>query len=221
MGLTIVAVGLTEDAKPVVPGPHALGPEEGASVAVLVAGGLVGVPTETVWGLIARFDRRAAVQLVYRRKGREPGKPVQLLCADLAAALEHTGPLDRPALERLARFWPGPLTAVVRAAGLPDWMVSGGRVGLRVPDEPSVRAALGALPGRAAAATSLNFAGGEPARTPEDAARYLGSLADRLHPGAASAGLASSVLLVDERRLAREGALPASALLDALDGIGS
>lgn len=218
MRRTIGAVGLTEDAKPASRGPEALGAEERASADALLAGSLVGVATETVWGALARFDRRGPVQLVYRRKGREAGKPLQLLCADAEAALAHAAPEDRAVLLRLVRFWPGPLTAVVNAAAdLPDWMVSGGRVGLRVPDEDSLRALLGVLPGRAAAATSLNFAGGQPARTREDAERYLGSLVDRVHPGGTSAGLASTVFLVGERRLLRAGAIAEQALAAALD----
>lgn len=200
-------MSLTDNAKFDARAPE---PEPEASIAAIVSGQLVGLPTETVWGLACRWHDRRSVEEVYRRKGREPGRPLQLLCADVDAALGLVAPEDRALTQALAGLWPGPLTLVVRSVSLPAFMAPGGRVGLRVPNNADTQAVLNGLKGRAAAATSLNAAGGVPARTFEEAGAHLGGLIDHLHPGGTAAGLASSVYLAAEHRLSREGAVTLS-----------
>ncbi|HEX2863566.1 MAG TPA: L-threonylcarbamoyladenylate synthase [Deinococcales bacterium] len=210
-------MSLTENAKFDVPASQ-LEPE--ASVKVILAGKVVGLPTETVWGMACRWDDPKAVDEVYRRKGREPGKPLQLLCASVDAALAFVSPEDQAAARALSAVWPGPLTLVVRSRNLPAYMAPGGLVGLRVPQDAATQAVLAALPGQAAAATSLNPAGERPASTFEDARAYLGGLIDHLHPGGTAAGLASSVYLAAEHRLSREGAIPLARVEDLLRQAG-
>jgi L-threonylcarbamoyladenylate synthase len=207
-------VRLTKDASGLGLSPSG---EEALSVEALLSGRLVALPTETVWGLAARWDKEESVDLLYDRKGREPGKPVQLLCASRVAALAFVAAEDEEVAQALAIFWPGPLTLVVRAQSLPEWMAPAGSVGLRVPDQESTQRVLAALPGQAAAATSLNPAGGTPAVTEDEARATLGRLADRVHPGPNARGLASSVYIAAERRLAREGAITLPQILAALD----
>lgn len=196
----------------------ALDDEERQTLQALLESRPVALPTETVWGLASRWDDPAAVEELYERKGREPGKPVQLLCSSAEAALAFVDPVDRAVAAALARFWPGPLTLVVRANGLPEWMAPGGSVGLRVPRCATTQRVLAALPGGSAAATSLNRSGEAPASSYQEALAAAGSLADRVHPGPPAEGLASTVFIATDRRVAREGAVRLPDLLAALEG---
>ncbi|MBT8492925.1 MAG: threonylcarbamoyl-AMP synthase, partial [Deltaproteobacteria bacterium] len=114
---------------------------------VLRAGGLVAVPTETVYGLAADATNEAAVAKIFAAKGRPPDHP---LIAHIADADWLTQWADSPPelARRLGReFWPGPLTIIVgRGPGIPK-AVTGGRdtVALRVPGHPLTRAIIEAL----------------------------------------------------------------------------
>lgn len=191
---------------------------------VLAAGGVVGYPTEAVWGLAARPGHAAEL---HRRKGREPGKPVQVSCPDAASALAWAQSSE--ALEALAALWPGPLTVVTAARpACPPDLAPGGQVGLRVPDHPLARALL--LTAGPLATTSLNPAGQPAALTRREAARY--ALADLLlgedgDPEAppAPGGLASTVVALpgragDPARVLRAGALPPTQVRAVLAGVG-
>ncbi len=118
----------------------------------LLGEGLVALaPTETVVGLVAA---EAGLDRLWRIKGRDPGRPIALLCASPEEAFAMAA--DVPALARklAALFWPGPLTLVLDR-------LSGGTVGLRVPDHHTVGEILAAY-GRPLYATSANLSG-EPA----------------------------------------------------------
>jgi L-threonylcarbamoyladenylate synthase len=125
---------------------------------ILRRGGLVAVPTETVYGLAARADDAAAVARVFEAKGRPAYNPLIVHVADTPSARAlstHWTPLA----ERCANaFWPGPLTLVVarERARVPDVVAGAGpTVALRAPAHPVARAVLQAL-GVAFAAPSAN-----------------------------------------------------------------
>src|SRR5690349_2722438 len=82
------------------------------AAALIEAGGLVALPTETVYGLAARADRAEAVAAIYRAKGRPDFNPLIVHVPDLAAA-ERLARFDERALALARRFWPGPLTLVL------------------------------------------------------------------------------------------------------------
>ena len=122
------------------------------AVRVLEAGGIVALPTDTVYGLAANLANVDAIERLFAAKRRPADRAVVLLLAEARQAGELAA--WPPAAEALARaFWPGALTIVVAQrseAGLPSEL-TGGRptVGLRVADHPSPRAlaaALGPLP---------------------------------------------------------------------------
>lgn len=192
------------------------------AAALLAAGGVVGYPTETVWGLAARPDRPDAVAHLYALKGRDAEKPVQVSCLDAETARGLTR--GGPAFEALAPLWPGPLTLVLPAdAACPPALAPGGWVGLRVPDHPVALALLRAC-GGTLATTSLNPAGQPAARTLAEARAY--GLAPLLLPdgGAPARGEASTVVRVgaagDELEVLREGALPIDVLRERLNAVG-
>ncbi len=177
------------------------------AVIALNAGGLVGVPTDTVYGVAADPWSESGMNALFDLKGRGPEHPVALLVANLEQAHEL---VDITALaERLAaEFWPGPLTLVLPAArDLPPWIgdQARGTVGVRVPQHPVALDLLdkaGTL-----AVTSANRSGEEAAVDHEQALQIFGDAMIGYLQGAGSAGLASTVLdaTVDPPAVLRAG----------------
>jgi len=126
---------------------------------VLRAGGVVAIPTETVYGLAADVSNADAIARVYAIKGRPADHPLIVHVHD-AAALEGYVAEITPALRALAaRFWPGPLTAVVARGPRTPPGVTGGQdtVAVRVPAHPVARAILEAFGGALAAPSANRF----------------------------------------------------------------
>lgn len=179
---------------------HAADAQAIATAAELLhKGGLVAVPTETVYGLAARADSDAAVAAIYCAKGRPEFNPLIVHVADLAAA-EHLAHFNARARLLAAQFWPGPLTLVLPrrgdarlanavSAGLPT-------IALRVPDHPVMQALLRAC-GLPLAAPSANRSG---AVSPTAAAHVVRSLGQRigfvLDGGETQRGIESTIVVV-------------------------
>lgn len=174
-------------------------------------GGLVIVPTETVYGLAA--DPRAAGSEASLRevKGREEGKPVALLAKDLEQ-VEAYGAILGPAARRLAaRYWPGPLTLVL-PAGMPGEGGTQQYEGFRVPDHPMALALLDEV-GGVLRVTSANLSGEPPAVTADEAREALdGQVNVVLDAGPAEGGVPSTVVKTEGElvEVLREGAIPAT-----------
>ncbi|HMP55731.1 MAG TPA: L-threonylcarbamoyladenylate synthase, partial [Novosphingobium sp.] len=183
---------------------------------VLRAGGLVAVPTETVYGLAARADRADAGARIYRAKGRPDFNPLIVHVPDLAAA-ERLARFDERARALAAAFWPGPLTLVLplrEGAALAPAVTAGlDTVALRCPAHPAMRAVLDAT-GLPLAAPSANRSG---AVSPTRAAHVAASLGERvdliLDGGACEAGLESTIVALRADgtwQVLRPGPLPES-----------
>ncbi|UYH54535.1 L-threonylcarbamoyladenylate synthase [Qipengyuania sp. SS22] len=166
---------------------------------ILRDGGLVAVPTETVYGLAARADSDAAVARIYEAKGRPSFNPLIVHIASLAQA--RTLAEFSPVAERLAeQYWPGPLTLVLprrRAAGLSDAVTAGlDTLALRMPAHPIMRGLLDAV-GLPLAAPSANRSG---FISPTSPAHVLASLDGRidavLDGGECEKGLESTIAAV-------------------------
>jgi tRNA threonylcarbamoyl adenosine modification protein (Sua5/YciO/YrdC/YwlC family) len=126
----------------------------------LHAGQVVALPTDTFYGLAVDPVNLRAVDRIYELKSRARHKPLSLLINEVAQAYELARGLDT-AFERLAeRFWPGPLTLVVRAGSKLPLRVTAntGNVALRVPEAAIPRAIAGCL-GLPITATSANLSG--------------------------------------------------------------
>jgi L-threonylcarbamoyladenylate synthase len=187
-----------------------------AAVEAMQAGGIVGIPTETVYG-IGVVPRPEALQAVIRAKQRPDDKGIALLIdgLDQVEALVEVSQTTR----RLsAGCWPGALTLVLplRRPGLVPDALSGGRdtLGMRVPDHPVPRAiarALGPI-----AVTSANRSGEPPARSASELIESVGSaLALVLDDGPVRGGVASTVVAVSAGgawHMLREGALAAGVI---------
>ncbi|GGR09112.1 L-threonylcarbamoyladenylate synthase [Deinococcus ruber] len=185
---------------------------------VLTRGGVVGYPSETVWGLAALPSSAAGVERLYTLKGRDNLKPVQLSC--VSAEVAHTWVRSgQPEFERLARLWPGPLTVLAWAVpGCPERLAPGGVVGLRVPAHPLALALLGEA-GGTLATTSLNPSGQPAATSRQQAEAY--QLAELLLPGdgpedASGSGQASTVYDLRSGTVLRQGDITLEQLREAL-----
>jgi L-threonylcarbamoyladenylate synthase len=134
-------------------------PEVQRAAAILKRGGLVAFPTETVYGLGADASSRDAVARLYSAKRRPADHPVIVHFASAEAAFAWARDIPQAARKLAARFWPGPLTLILRrAAGAGDF-VTGGQdtVGLRVPSHPVAQALLAAFGGGIAAPSANRF----------------------------------------------------------------
>ncbi len=194
-------------------------PEDLARAADLLrAGEIVAVPTETVYGLAADALNPAALAKVFAAKGRPLVDPLIVHVADVAD-IARVAQVD-PRLARLAAFWPGPLTVVLRRLPVVPDLVTAGRdtVAVRVPAHPAFRALLRAAgPLAAPSANPFGYV------SPTIAAHVRDSLGERcpwiIDGGPCAHGVESTILDLSEpscARLLRPGPIPREALESAL-----
>jgi L-threonylcarbamoyladenylate synthase len=199
-------------------------PGRALAVEVLRAGGVVALPTDTVYGIAVALDAPDGIERLFRVKQRPPDKGIALLLGSAGQA-ETVGRMSPAATALADTCWPGGLTLVIpqRAdVALPAALTGGERtVGVRVPDHPAPRAladAFGPLP-----TTSANVSGQPEAG---DAAEILALLGDGidliLDGGPAPGGPASTVVDCTGAIpvVARAGAIPVERLADVLDAAG-
>jgi L-threonylcarbamoyladenylate synthase len=197
-----------------------------AAAALLRAGKLVAVPTETVYGLTARADRDESVAAIYRAKGRPSFNPLIVHVTDLASA-QVLAQFDSRALALAEAFWPGALTLVLPlregapiapavTAGLPT-------LALRCPAHPVMQAVIAAA-GLPLAGPSANRSGGV---SPTEATHVVASLGGNVDAvidgGPCAAGLESTIVAVraDGRwQVLRPGPIP-EARIAAVLGVPS
>jgi L-threonylcarbamoyladenylate synthase len=129
------------------------------AVDALKRGGLVAVPTETVYGLAADADNDAAVRAVFAAKGRPADHPVIVHVADRHAIPDWAIALPPAADALTAAFWPGPLTLVLKRGARARDVITGGQdtVGLRSPSHPWAQALLHEFGGGLAAPSANRF----------------------------------------------------------------
>jgi L-threonylcarbamoyladenylate synthase len=190
-------------------------------VRALARGKLVVFPTETLYGLGADARSDVAVELLVAVRGREPGKPILVLVRDVAMAETIAAEVPEGARRLAARFWPGPLTLVLRARpGLSAALTAGsGTIGVRAPGHPTAAAIVDGL-GGPVTAPSANPPGAAPPRRLDEARAYFGDGVDVYVDGGELPGGASTVASVegDEVRVLRAGAVSEAALRAALGG---
>jgi L-threonylcarbamoyladenylate synthase len=187
------------------------------AVEAIRAGGLAIVPTDTVYGLASTPHEEAAVQRLYRAKGRGSQQPTALLAADFEALLECVPELTGRAEVVAGALLPGAYTLILpNPAGRFPWL-AGTRpdaIGVRIPSATGpgaeVLAAVGAL-----AATSANLPGAPDPRSLDEVPEELRAAADALVDGGELPGTPSTVLDLTgaEPVVVREGAVPAAEAL--------
>lgn len=169
---------------------------------VLAEGGVVVIPTDTVYGLVARLDRPQAIDRIFKIKKRARSKPLPILVADIKTARTFAD-FSSHALEMAMSRWPGAVTLVLDVLDdLPDIGGDGTTVGLRIPDHPFALELLqqtGPLVG-----TSANPAGKATGRTLAVVLAELGSGPDLYVDGGVLDSAPSQVIsLVGEARTLR------------------
>jgi L-threonylcarbamoyladenylate synthase len=208
--------------------PRVLAPDVdglAAAAAALRSGQLVGIPTETVYGLGAHAFDLAAMQRVFAVKGRPVDNPTIVHLADASELLRVVVSVTPLARRLAAEFWPGPLTLVLAARDDVPRVTTGGldSVAVRVPDHPVATALL-----RAAdvpvAAPSANRSGRPSPTTAAHVVADLGTGVDLvLDGGPCPVGLESTVVDArgDRAVVLREGSITRELLGDHLDLGGS
>jgi L-threonylcarbamoyladenylate synthase len=186
---------------------------------ILQAGGLVALPTDTVYGLGAMAFNRAAVKKIYKVKGRGNDKAIPILVGD-PNDLNMIG-LEVPemALKLAGRFWPGPLTLLIpKNPAIPDEVSRTSSIAVRIPDQTLTRNLL-RLSGPMAV-TSANLSG---RTSPTTAGEVLAGLDGRIEliidAGPVIHGLASTIVdcLGSIPVILREGPISMEEILSALD----
>lgn len=178
------------------------------TASLLLKGGVVIIPTDTVYGIAAHPEQKEAVARICTIKGRPTGKPIALLASE-PEAIERFGARFPEVAKRLAaRYWPGALTLVLPCGD--------GFEGFRVPAHEGARALIAAC-GGVLRVTSANLSGEMPATSAVSALKDVGLEADLVVDGGVSpGGVASTVVKVtDDGKLTviREGAISSEVIL--------
>jgi len=187
---------------------------------ILRRGGLVAFPTETVYGLGADASSAAAVARLYAVKGRPGSHPVIVHFATVEQAFSWAREVPDAARRLAARFWPGPLTLILKRAPHAGDFVTGGQdtIGLRVPAHPAAQALLREFGGPIAAPSANRFGRVSPTCA-EHVRQDLGTAVDLvLEGGSSEVGIESTIVDLSRGRavLLRPGAISPAELEDAL-----
>ena len=192
----------------------------GDAAGVLLAGGLVAFPTETVYGLGADACNAASVARIYSVKGRPADHPLIVHVASMDGLGDWARDVPTYAIALARDYWPGPMTLIVPRSDLAGDFVTGGQdtVGLRVPNHPvalGLLEAFAAAGGKGVAAPSANRFGNVSPTTAQAVAAELGDyLADGdqiLDGGACAVGVESTIIdcTGDLPKILRPGAVTA------------
>lgn len=202
------------------------GQPEGSLVAYVAeqirSGQVLGMPTDTFYGLAADPFNLRAVERVYEIKSRSKHKPLSLLIESVEQAEELTRPLPDEFYALARKFWPGPLTIIVRAAPRLPLKVTAntGNVALRVPAAQIPMAVIHAA-GVPITATSANLSGGPECTS---AVEVRDQLRDRISiivdGGLSPRAVASTIVDLSENsgeyKVLREGAIPQQEIVETL-----
>ena len=192
----------------------------GSAAEIICAGGLVAVPTETVYGLAGNGMDEKAVEKIYEVKGRPAIKPLSLMVASPEEIGRYAVDVPEAAKALAEKFWPGPLTIVLKAnPDIPEIVRAGGdTIGLRCPDHALTLQALREA-GVPFAAPSANLSGALSAKTAGDVLKVFDGVIDAvIDGGACTLGRESTILDMSKKpyRVLRQGALPEESISEAL-----
>lgn len=192
---------------------------------ILRNGGLVGIPTETVYGLAADAFNGKAVEKIFRAKGRPMDNPLIVHISDFSEIKKYNlvSELPQTAYKLAEKFWPGPLTIIMKKSDLVLDEVSAGlpTVAIRFPGHPVARAVIKAA-GTPLAAPSANLSGSPSPTTARHVMNDLCGKIDAVLDGGASAvGLESTVITLawDVPRVLRPGGVTVEQLRSVLDKV--
>jgi len=182
-----------------------------ACAALLKDGGIVAFPTETVYGLGADASNAKAVERIYEIKGRPGSKPLTLHISDRTMIALAGCPITDEARRLIDRFWPGPLTLIVRSKDSKN-------IGFRMPDHAVALRLIEAVRSPIVG-PSANLSGQRPPVTPQEVMKVFNGVIDAvLDSGPTEIGVESTVvdITVTPPRIIREGAIKRSEVLETL-----
>lgn len=193
------------------------------AVDILNKGGIVAYPTETFYGLGARFDNENALKKLYELKKRHEEKPMPLIIGSKEMLSIIAVSVNDTAAALMDKFWPGPLTLLLRAKkNLSKYLTAKtGRVAVRIPGE-SIAFYLAKETGFPITATSANISGTPPAEDAGTVIKYFGDKIEMIIDGGKThGGLPSTIIDVTtgDVKIVREGAISTSTLKKVLPGI--
>lgn len=184
---------------------------------IMAAGGVVGIPTETVYGLAADARNEAAVSRIFEAKGRPQDNPLIVHISDISQLAPLVREVPPLALRLAERFWAGPLTMIFPKSDLIPAATSGGldTVAVRMPQSPEARAIIDAC-GFPLAAPSANLSGSPSPTTAQHVMKDMdGRIPLIIDGGECSCGVESTVLCfpaADRVRILRPGGVTAEML---------
>jgi L-threonylcarbamoyladenylate synthase len=166
------------------------------AVAALRRGECIGLPTETVYGLAADARNPAAVRRIFALKGRPADHPLIVHLPDAAMLDDYAVDIPAAARTLAARFWPGPLTLILRRTPAVPLEVTGGQqtVGLRVPSHPVARRVLAAFGAGLAAPSANRFGRISPTRAAHVREEFGDALPLVLDGGDCAVGIESTIV---------------------------
>lgn len=191
------------------------------AVDILMSGGIVVYPTETFYGIGAKFDSEDSLHKLYEIKQRPDNKPLPLIIGSRYLLAHVASSINNAAASLMDRFWPGPLTLILPAKETLSPYITAGThaVAVRIPGE-SFALRLAQYARFPITATSANPTGEPPAQDTETVADYFGDNIDLIIDGGTAKGMLPSTI-VDVRggnlEIVREGAIKRDLLMHALE----
>jgi L-threonylcarbamoyladenylate synthase len=192
------------------------------AVGVLNSGGLVGLPTETVYGLAARADNDEAVAKIFLAKGRPSGHPLILHISDVSELHRYAAHVPQAAMTLAHQCWPGPLTLLLQKTSEVSHLVTGGRetVAVRIPANACARSIIEQC-GHGLAAPSANVFGHVSPSTAQHVRDDLGDRVDLIiDDGNCSIGVESTIIdfTAPHPQLLRPGGFPVEDIESIIGG---
>jgi L-threonylcarbamoyladenylate synthase len=188
-----------------------------AAAEVVLRGGVIAFPTDTLYGLGCSLFDVSAVEMIARLKRRAPRQAVISLIPDPEQAWGLAAHVSQLAARLIKASWPGPLSLIFPASSLVPARVqgAGGTVALRCPNDPLSQALLGRI-GGPVVSSSANLSGQRPAESAQEVVAYFGNQLDLVLDGGPRKGGVPSTLvdLTNPRpKLLRRGELDVTGLL--------
>ena len=183
---------------------------------LLLGGGIIAFPTDTVFGLACKMDEEAMAK-VYAAKGRDFGKPLPMMCASLKM-IKEVAYVDEAAQKIIEHFMPGALTIVFRKREtVPSYVTQGlDTIGIRVPDDDFILELISRL-NTPLMVTSANVSGSGSLLSYKDVLRQMDGIIDAIVCEDARGQQASTIVDVSAGlKLLREGPIPFGAIEEVI-----
>jgi L-threonylcarbamoyladenylate synthase len=193
------------------------------AVAILKNGGVIAFPTETFYGLGADARNEAAIEKIFGIKGRDFKNPILVVIGDVTHLDAFAADIPEVARKLMDRFWPGPLTIVLRAAPSvsPKLTAGSGKIGIRLTSHP-IAMEISKKLGGPLTATSANLSGAPECSSAAEALSQLQGRIDGVVDGGQTPGGKGSTIVdvtASPIKILREGVIAVSLIQDTLGRI--